>query len=743
MKTESLIRCLPIVAVLVCAQPAVAHTEPTPIDTVVQVDRVQVTAIKQGMVLRNQPMAATVLGSRTLRNGHIGALKDVSELVPNLYIPDYGSRMTSSLYVRGLGARIDQPVMGMNVDNVPVLNKNNYDFEMVDVERIEVLRGPQSTLYGRNTMGGVVNIYTLSPLSYQGVRLGMEYGSGNTMRLRASTYHKLREGLGIAAAVWYTQSDGFFDNLATGEKCDWEKLGGGRFKLQWRGTNGLRIENTASFSMLKQGGYPYASVETGQINYNDPSSYRRTNFSDGFTLRYDAETFSVSSITGYQYSDDEMILDQDFLADSYFTLRQAVREHIVTEDIVFRSRNTQVYDWLFGAFGFYKHGRMEAPVLFKRDGIDRLILDNANAHDPEYRYAWLDDTLPLDSRFRMPNLGAALYHESNIRTGRWHFTLGVRVDYEHARLRYDNYTEARYTKTHRENGTEYRQEWRLDEGGWLKQDFIEVLPKVAVRYEFNHSNSLYISASKGYKAGGFNTQMFSDVLQQKMMKKMGFGTVYDIGRVVTYKPEKSWNYEIGGHLSTTKGYLRADFALFWIDCRNQQITVFPEGTTTGRMMTNAGRTRSLGGEVAVEATPWRHFDIGLSYGYTHATFRRYNDGKQDFRGNRIPYAPEHTTSLRAAWTIPTGVSWLGDLVLSASARGVGRIWWNEANTLSQPFYVLCEASVRFEQEHYSVDFWGRNLGGTAYDTFYFESIGNAFLQHGRPRTFGITLNINI
>lgn len=743
MKTQTLIRYLPIVAVLVCVQPAIAHSEPTPIDTVVQVDRVQVTAIKQGMVLRNQPVAATVLGSRTLRNGHISALKDVSELVPNLYIPDYGSRMTSSLYVRGLGARIDQPVMGMNVDNVPLLNKNNYDFEMIDVERIEVLRGPQSTLYGRNTMGGVINIYTLSPLSYQGVRLGMEYGSGNTMRLRASTYHKLREGLGIAAAVWYTQSDGFFDNLATGEKCDWEKLGGGRFKLQWRGTNGLRIENTASFSMLKQGGYPYASVETGQINYNDPSSYRRTNFSNGFTLRYDTETFSVSSITGYQYSDDEMILDQDFLPDSYFTLRQAVREHVVTEDIVFRSRNTQVYDWLFGAFGFYKHGRMEAPVLFKRDGIDHLILDNANAHDPEYRYAWLDDTLPLDSRFRMPNLGAALYHESNIRAGRWLFTLGVRVDYEHARLRYDNYTEASYTKTHRENGTEYRQEWQLDEGGWLKQDFIEVLPKVAVRYEFNHTNSLYISASKGYKAGGFNTQMFSDVLQQKMMKKMGFGTVYDIGQVVTYKPEKSWNYEIGGHLSTAKGDLRADFALFWIDCRNQQITVFPEGTTTGRMMTNAGRTRSLGGEISIEAAPWRTLDIGLSYGYTHATFRRYNDGKQDFRGNRIPYAPEHTASLRAAWTIPTGVTWLGDLVLSASARGVGRIWWNESNTLSQPFYVLCEASVRFEQAHYSLDFWGRNLGGTAYDTFYFESIGNAFLQHGRPRTFGITLNINI
>ncbi|MEG2612499.1 MAG: TonB-dependent receptor, partial [Alistipes sp.] len=510
-----------------------AYAEQTPIDTVIMVDRVQVTAIKQGMALRNQPIAATVLGSRSLQRGGIHALKEASELVPNFYIPDYGSRMTSSLYVRGLGARIDQPVMGMNVDNVPILNKNNYDFDLVDIERIEVLRGPQSTLYGRNTMGGVVNIYTLSPLSYQGVRLGAAYSSDNTWRLNASTYNKLRDNLGIALALYYTQSDGFFDNLATGSACDWEKMGGGRFKLQWRGTQGLSIENTTSFSVLTQGGYPYKAVTTGKINYNDPCSYDRTNISNGLTLRYDAANFSVSSITGYQYSDDAMVLDQDFTPASYFTLRQAVREHSLTEDVVFRSNTQHAYEWLFGAFGFYKHGRMNAPVLFMRDGINHLILDNANQHDPDYTYAWRDETLPLDSRFRMPNMGAALYHESNLRTGHWHFTLGIRVDYEYARLRYDNFTRTNYTKTNRTNGKVYPFNWTVDEGGWLQQSFTEVLPKVAVRYEFNRTNSLYASASKGYKAGGFNTQMFSDVLQQKMMNRMGFGSSYDIDKVVT------------------------------------------------------------------------------------------------------------------------------------------------------------------------------------------------------------------
>ena len=151
--------------------------------------------------------------------------------------------------------------------------------------------------------------------------------------------------------------------------------------------------------MLEQGGYPYAYVgddiigddgrpvvRRGEIRYNDPCSYRRTALSDGLTIRYDAGSFTVASITCYQYSDDEMILDQDFLPLSYFTLRQARTEHSVTEDLVFRSRGDKAYRWLLGAFGFYRHGTMNAPVHFKQTGIEELILKYANENDQSYRY---------------------------------------------------------------------------------------------------------------------------------------------------------------------------------------------------------------------------------------------------------------------------------------------------------------------------------------------------------------------
>ncbi len=736
-----------------------------PADTAIRVDRVQVTAIKQGMDLRAQPVAATIVGGLTLARDRIDAVKELSQRIPNFHAPDYGSRMTSSIYVRGMGARIDQPVVGLNVDNVPVLNKDCYDMELVDIERIEVLRGPQSTLYGRNTMGGQINVYTRSPLTDPGTRFRAEYGSGRSWRFGASTALALSDALGMAFSAFYTRSDGFFRNLHTGRTCDAERLGGGRWRTQWRNGRGLRLDNTLAFSALDQGGYPYAYIgeplaeegETilrpGEIRYNDPSGYRRTTLSDGLTVRYDAAGYSVASITSYQYSDDAMTLDQDFTPLSYFTLRQARRDHAVTQDVVFRSRDEGAYRWLVGAFGFYRHGSMEAPVHFKRTGIDRLIFDNANASSAEtgIRYGKVSDELPLHSDFRLPSAGAALYHESHYTLGRWEFTAALRVDYEHTRLRYRSRADLDYTVSI-DGGAPADGRVRIDERRSIERSYTELLPKAAVTYRFDASRDLYLSVSKGYKAGGFNTQMFSDILQEKIKWQMLSGLEYDAPERMSYRPEYSWNYELGGHFTCADGIVRGDFALFWIDCRDQQLTVFPPGATTGRMMTNAGRTRSRGAELSLVVMPRRHLEFSVAYGFTDARFRRYDSTEENaageavavsYRGKRIPYAPQHTLSAGAAWTLPTGVAWLGDVVLRAGMRGAGRIWWNERNDRSQPFYALVDASLAVEHPRYGIALWSRNLASAAYDVFYFKSIGNEFVQRGRPRTFGITLTLKI
>lgn len=139
---------------------ALTASASTTADTL-NLQEVTVTAIKQGTDIRNLAISATEIRRADLERNGITGTKSVADMVPNIYIPDYGSRMTSTIYVRGLGTRIDQPTLGLNIDNVPVLCKENYDFDMMDITKVEMLRGPQSTLFGRNTMAGVMNIYTL------------------------------------------------------------------------------------------------------------------------------------------------------------------------------------------------------------------------------------------------------------------------------------------------------------------------------------------------------------------------------------------------------------------------------------------------------------------------------------------------------------------------------------------------------------------------------------------------------
>ena len=135
--------------------------------------------------------------------------------------------------------------------------------------------------------------------------------------------------------------------------------------------------------------------------------------------------------------------------------------------------------------------------------------------------------------------------------------------------------------------------------------------------------------------GGFNTQMFSDVLQQRLMGLMGIGAAYDINDIVGYKPEKAWNYEVGGHYESANQRFKADVALFYIDCRDRQMTIFPDGTTTGRIMTNAGKTRSLGAEASMSINFTDGVGMNLSDGYCDARFVRYNDGKADYKDSLL------------------------------------------------------------------------------------------------------------
>jgi outer membrane receptor protein involved in Fe transport len=731
---------------------------PVPKDsTTVELPEIEIVASPKGYIVpENQAFPVTSLSLRTIENERINEPKDISLITPNLYLPDYGSKMTSSVYLRGIGARMEQPAMGLYVDNVPVLNKNNYDFDFFDVRRMDILRGPQGTLYGRNAIGGVINVQTISPFGYQGTRMAMEYGNANTFRLRLATYQRPGEDWAFSAALNHYQSDGFYTNQYDGNSCDRIVSDGFRFRLQKQLSGRWSLDNAFSMNVVKQDGFAYSfyDEETGTIqpvNHNDPCTYERLGISNGLTFQYQRAFWQFSSTSSWQYTDDEMILDQDFLPKSLFTLTQAQKEQAFTQELIAKSTRSQAWEWLFGAFGFYKNLSMHAPVTFKRDGIDELILSNANKgiHTvfPDADLLIEENEFLIDSRFRLTAFGASLFHQSSIRLNRWKLTGGIRFDFEQTAIRYHNQADLHYRFTM--SMPDYKL-LNTTMDGKSKQRFYEFMPHFSAMYSLPAGN-IYFTLSRGYKTGGFNTQIFSDILQNRLMNNMmsdlgvyfdGSGATYDIDHAIAYKPEYSWNYELGHHLHFLDNRLRTDAALFYIDCSDQQLTVFPPGKSTGRLMSNAGRTRSYGVEWSLNYK-YRQWALNGSYGYTNARFRSYDDGNVDYAGNRVPYAPQNTVFLSGEYHLDLPQTWIDRMLFHVDWRGAGKIYWNESNTLSQPFYSLLGASVALEKGNCSFQLWGKNLNNTSYHTFYFKSVGNSFVQRGKPVQIGLSIQITI
>ena len=711
--------------------------------TVTQLRDVEIVGVKQMPVNPLEPVSK--LDSATISTTNVTSMKGVSEIAPNFYMPEYGSRMTSSIYVRGLGARIDQPVVGLNVDNVPYLNKDNYDFDLIDIESIEVVRGSSGVLNGRNSLGGQINIKTLSPWNFNGFKALAEYGKANSARVGAGWFGKLSSKVASSLTGYYTHTDGFFHNDETGEHSGRENAGGARWKLSWHPESRWSLMNTASVTTGKQNGYPYASLETGKIGYTDPTFYQRTNFTDGLTVSYSGKRMIATSITSVQYSDDNMTLDQDFLPEDYFTLTQARKEWTWTQDIFAKGTRGR-YNWLMGAFGFYKSGRMNAPVTFLNTGLERLIENNVNSILPSgMSLRWDDRSMVLGNDFDIRNGGFAIYHQSAYTLGRFVFQAGLRWDIERAMLDYRSDVDATVTMYRAlPTGAQIplaQRELALHDKGSLSQTFNELLPQISVGYNGDRWQAS-ARVAKGYKAGGYNTQMFSDVLQQQLMETVGVPVSYDIEGMLTYRPEKAWTYELSGEYSTPSHNFNTELVLFLMAVRDQQLTVFPEGNTTGRAMTNAGQTRSMGVEWTGRWNLCDPLSLSWSYGFTNAVFTKYSNGHEDLKGNRLPYAPAHTLFARAAWDMPFTVA-TAKPSLSVYTRGAGDIYWDDENSVSQKLYATLGASIDFNHAKGSLSLWGENLTNTRYNTFYFVSIGNGFVQRGRPVSFGVTLRLNL
>ena len=477
-----------------------------------------------------------------------------------------------------------------------------------------------------------------------------------------------------------------------------------------------------------------------------------------------------------------MNLDQDFTEADIYTIMQKQNSKTISEELVLKSKPGNRWQWTTGVSGFYQWLKTDGPVTFQEAGIQSLIEDNINAGlshlpagAPTLAAKITTRPLPVSGVFDTPILNGAIYHQSTINdvlVEGLSVTAGLRLDYEKLKLDYNSVCDMNFdfsvSAPFLPTAIVRQLNAKTQFIGKESTDYLQLLPKFTIQYAWNRKNNVYATVSKGYRSGGYNIQMFSDLLQASLKNDMmrltkdeimsqvpenlkdmvnflpDAGENPDARAATVYKPEQTWNYEIGTHLNLFQNRLRADAALFWLETRDQQISRFAQ-SGLGRETVNAGKSRSLGAEISLMGAVTTNFTLTASYGYTYATFKDYittNSKLEEisYNGNYVPFVPKHTLSLGGQYIFRINPGhWLDRIQLNANYTGAGRIYWTEQNDISQAFYGTLNGRLSLQKGNGQIDFWVRNALDKDYAAFYFESMGNGFMQKGRPIQAGIEL----
>lgn len=442
-------------------------------------------------------------------------------------------------------------------------------------------------------------------------------------------------------------------------------------------------------------------------------------------------------------------MDQDFTPASIFTINQRQLQHAISQEFIWRSANETKIQWSAGAYGFYNNLKTIGDVTFGEDGVKQVlqpVFDTISSKPGAPKMTIDNKSIPNPGLYNTPSWGTAAFGQITINdmfTDGLSFTAGIRLDYERQYISY-NTSLAMDLNVKMGNRPEIKMPIDTTLSGGAKQGFFEWLPKFSLRYACTDDISTWITVSKGYKAGGYNVQMFSEVIQRAIQEPYNpRAEKVDLKSTISYRPEVTWNYEIGTRADLFDRLWSVELAVFYMDISNLQITRFVDGGS-GRMLSNAGRGQSCGAEFSSSIRPLsdrRALRFDLNYGFTHATFLDYNDGRNDYSGKYIPYTPQHTFSLSGIYHLPIQSTWLTGMEFVLAYSGAGKIYWTEANDTSQDFYGLLDARVALKTKVVSLELWAKNILDTKYGAFYFESFSQAYIQQGRPMTFGADLII--
>ncbi|WP_210324525.1 TonB-dependent receptor [Chelatococcus reniformis] len=643
----------------------------------VNLDEITVTANKREQPLDKVDGGVSVATGEELRERDVRTVTDLQKVFPGLVIDSRGNRAYANFTVRGMSSPdYYNPAVQVYVDGVPQAASAMVQ-ELVDVERVEFLRGPQGTLYGRNAYAGVINIISRKPREQTAAVFGTA-ASGLFQVGATATAVLVPETWFLDLAVKESYTPGQIRDIDRGrDDINWWNAFNGRVGLRYAPAGGAfdanawvsheALRSREETSILDQDVRHrfYRSSVIGPYSFLD-----RNITTAGLTWNYRFNAFTLSSTTAYQ---DVDLKRKIFGSDFPETDRSITQELKLTYDdggpLKGVAGLSYWADW------------------FTRDAVGY----------PGFYAA---------SRNKVDSQSAGIFGEVTYAlTERLTLTGGVRGSYDWSSVdfvRPDVYG----------NG----QGFDFDRSA----SFRSLQPKLSLGYQMTDSIRVYALVSEGYKPGGFN-------------RAVSFPQ-----DATPYKPETAWNFEVGARTSLWNGWLTLSTALYYIRSQDKQIYVGPIGL---QVIRNAGEAESLGVEVEATLRATERLTLTATGSFGRSTFSDMVDPLSGaaYDNKRVPYAPDVTANLAARYVLPQSF-FPGQVVATGAARMISRTYFNEANTLYQPAYATFDAGLEFVfDKGPTLKLFADNLTDKVYRTSSFEYGGAVLSTIGQGRIVGVQM----
>ncbi len=683
-----------------------------------RLDAVVVTAQKREEQLQKVPLSITALSSKDVKEYRLWNAKDITAIVPNLYSSNSGDERNVTS-IRGIGTTSYDPAIATYVDGVNQFTLDTYSSQLADIERIEVLRGPQGTLYGRNAMGGVINIITRQPSDKPSAFAEASLGNYGLQRYEMGFRTPVvKNKLYLGASAMYSSRDGYYTNTFLNESFDKRKVFAGNYFLKYKISNAWNVNlNLRHQTTQNDGAFPLnGSVEQAfekpyELQQNAKARMSDNTLFSSLSVNYSGSSFIFSSQTAYQANHRyyRSPIDGDFSPLDIITIindygKKWNNVKTWTQEFKFTSpaASESRLRWTAGSFLFLDDRPNRQATHYGEDaGIFGL---------PDVNFTTINTTTAKGE-------GIAFYEQATYAiTEKLDLTAGLRYDYENKK--YSGFSE-------------YQKDGQpaviTQPDTAASVHYSAFSPKAGLTWHVSTFTNVYGTYSRGFRTGGL-TQLSSDPSQPPLHP---------------FDPEYSDNFEVGIKNNFLKNRLQANLVFFFTNVTGIQVPtlVLPDAFTVIR---NAGRLSSRGAELELAATPVKGLQLHYNFGYTDASYTNLKlsqDGNSvDLKGKKQIYTPEFTSLFAAQYGFPLGSGSRIRVLIRGEWACLGRQYFDLSNTIEQKAYSLFNTRAGFSTRHFEVMFWGRNLAGKKYISYAYD-FGATHL--GEPRIFGISLGARI